>query len=642
MISRAVKKSVPFAAIVLAAAIAGSCAKRESDLIPLRALFDNPVTSYPSISPDGTLMAYLAPFEGVLNIHVRGVDGGGDRPLTRGMERGIRSFQWTKDSRRILYVMDRTGMEDFRLYGVDVETGETRDYTPFDSVSVSVIALWNNRPNEALVQMNRIDKRRFDAYRLDLTTGDLALAARNPGKIVRWFADTSFAVRGALTLEERGESALLVRASESDPWRELRRWTFEEGASSGPVRFTRDGSAMYCVDAIGANAGRLVSVSLNDGSMTVIAEHPRYDVSMAWLDPHTHDVQAVFFAGPRSEIRILDPRIEGDIEALRGLDDGDFNLASRDTGDAVWIVSYTKDDGPVSYYAYDRGSRKGTFLFDDKPALREYELARMEPVSITARDELELPGYLTLPPRSKRSNLPLVILVHGEPWGRYHWGFNAEVQALANRGYACLQVNHRGSAGYGKDFMNAGNREWGGAITGDIVDAARWAIDRRIADPKRIGVFGYGFGGYTVLSALAAEPDLFRCGVEVSGIMDLRAWLENPPSYWIPYRSELLLRIGDPLADGDMLAGRSPINKAGRIVSPLMLVHGALDRVSPPEQAEKIAASLRERGVPHEYILFPDEGHGIVKPTNRLAFYAAAERFLAKHLGGRFEDTDDR
>jgi dipeptidyl aminopeptidase/acylaminoacyl peptidase len=642
MIRRAARRLVPVAALVGAAALAASCAKRESDLIPLRVLFDNPVASYPMISPDGRLMAYLAPRDAALNIYVRDVGDGGDRPLTRAVERGIKSFHWTKDGRRILYVMDRTGMEDFRLYGVDVETGETRDYTPFDSVAVSVIALWNNRPNEALVQMNRNDKTRFDAYRLDLRTGGLVLAARNPGSIMRWFADTSFAVRGAFAMEERGESSLLVRSSESDPWRELRRWTLEEGASSGPVRFTLSGSAMYCVDAIGANAGRLVSVSLEDGSLSVIAEHPDYDVSMAWLDPRSHDVQAVFFAGPRNVVRILDPRVKDDIEALRGIDDGDFNLVSRDTADAVWIVSYSKDDGPVSYYAYDRGSRKGTFLFDDKPALRDYELARMEPVSIAARDGLELPGYLTLPPGSKGSNLPLVILVHAEPWGRYYWGFSAEVQGLANRGYACLQVNHRGSAGFGKNFANAGNREWGGAITGDIVDAARWAIDRRIADPKRIAVFGFGFGGLTALSAIAAEPGLFRCGVVASGVMDLRSWLENPPPYWIPYRSEFFLRIGDPVADADMLARRSPINEADRIAAPLMLVHGALDRTNPPEQAERIAASLRERGVPHEYLLFPDEGHGIAKPKNRLAFYAAAERFLAKHLGGRFEETNDR
>ena len=636
------RAALRLAACLAAAAIAAACAKRECELIPLQTLFDNPVKASPTVSPDGQRMAYLAPLGGVLNIYLKGVGGTGDRPLTREAERGIKSYYWAKNSRQILYVHDRTGMEDFRLYGVDVDTGETRDYIPFDGAMVSVLALWNNRPNQALVQMNRIDRRRFDVYRLDLQTGDLVLVAPNPGGIVRWFADTSFAVRGALAADEQGGSTLLVRASESDPWRELRRWSFEDGASSGPVRFTLDGSAMYCIDAIGANAGRLVSISLLNDSMTVIAEHPRYDISMAWLDPRTHDVQAVFFTGQRREIRILDPRIEADIEALLDLDEGDFNLVNRDTADAVWIVSYTKDNGPVSYYAYDRSARKGTFLFDDKPALRGYELARMEPVTITARDGLELPGYLTMPTRSKGANMPLVVLAHGEPFGRFHWEFNAEAQWLANRGYACLQVNHRGSAGYGKDFMNAGNREWGGAITGDIVDAARWAIERRIADPKRIAVFGAAFGGYTALSAIGAEPGLFRCGVVVSGILDLGAWLEAPPPNWLSYLSELRRRIGDPAADAETLARRSPVNNAGGIEAPLMLVSGGRDKVNSPEQAERIVASLRARNVPCEYLLFPDEGYAIMKPINRLAFYAAAERFLAAHLGGRCEETDNR
>lgn len=587
-------------------------------------------------------MAYLAPLDGALNIYVRTVGATDDRAVTREAERGVKSYSWTRDSGRILYVCDRTGMDDYRLYGVDVETGESRDYTPFDGISVSILALWKNRPNEALVQMNMTDRGRFDVYRLDLLTGGLALVAENPGDVVRWFADTSAAVRGALVADERGGSTLLVRSSESDPWRELRRWSLEDAASSGPVRFTLDGSAIYCVDATESSAGRLVSVSLADGSATVIAEHPRYDAHIVWLDPRTHDVQAVFFAGERNEMRILDPGIAPDIDALRRLDGGDFNLVSRDAGGGVWIVSYLKDSGPVSFYEYRREGRGAKFLFDDKPDLRRYELARMEPVTITARDGLELPGYLTVPPRTKRSNLPLVVIAHGEPWSRYYWGFSGEAQWLANRGYACLQVNHRGSHGYGKEFANAGMREWGAGITADVADAARWAIDRRIADPKRVAVFGERFGGFTALSALAAEPDLFRCGVAISAISDLGAWLESPPPRWISYTRELRLRIGDPAADAEMLAGRSPAAKADAIAAPLLLVHGGRDAESSRAGVERIVASLRARNVPCEYLLFQDEGYAITKPENRLACYAAAERFLAAHLGGRVEAADGR
>jgi dipeptidyl aminopeptidase/acylaminoacyl peptidase len=619
------------------AALSLSCAKQQAPLIPRAVLFGNPVKASPSVSPDGKMMAYLAPADGVLNLWVRTMGARDDRVVTKDTGAGIRNYLWAEDGRHILFLQDVGGNENWRLYGVDLVSGSISDLTPFDSVQVRV--LYHNRhfPDELLIEMNREHRRLHDVYRLDLRTSALSLVAKNPGNAVDWVADPSLVVRGVLEATPDGGFDLLVRNGPGDPWRKLLTWDADNALSSGPLSFTRDGASLYCIDSRDANTGRLVKISLADGSSKVVAEDPEYDVTDVMFDPETYEAQAVAFTKERREWIILDDSLRGDFGAIVKLDRGDFFVASRDNADRTWLVGFTKDDTPVSYYAYDRASKKGEFLFEPRGELARYSLARMEPVSFTSRDSLMIHGYLTLPLGKAPTGLPLVLRVHDGPWTRDVWGFNGEVQWLANRGYAVLQVNFRGSAGYGKRFLNAGNKEWGGRMQSDLVDGVLWAVSRGIADPKRVGVYGFGYGGYAVLAGLAFTPDIFSCGVDGNGPSDLASWIMRVPSYWFAYRSFLYRHVGDPLTEADLLESRSPLFRAAAIKAPLMIVQGANDSRSPRAESDSIVAALRAKSTVVDYLVFPDEGSILTKPANRLSFYEAAEKFLGRNLGGRFE-----
>jgi dipeptidyl aminopeptidase/acylaminoacyl peptidase len=371
----------------------------------------------------------------------------------------------------------------------------------------------------------------------------------------------------------------------------------------------------------------------------VLAHDPQYDVGGVVLHPDTRDVQLVAFTRARHDWQVLDPALADDVAALRGLNPGDFAIQSRTHGDDRWIVEYVEDRNPVAYYLYDRSTRTGRLLFTTRPALAEHTLAAMEPISFEARDGLTVHGYLTLPAGVDASALPLVLNVHGGPWHRDTWGYDPEAQWFANRGYACLQVNFRGSTGYGKRFLNAGNREWGGRMHDDLVDAVRWVVGRGVADPSRIAIYGGSYGGYAALVGATFTPELFRCAVDIVGPSNLITFIETIPPYWSSYLAMLHDRVGNPDSDAEFLRSRSPLTHVDRIRIPLLIAQGANDPRVKQSESEQIVAVMRDKGIDHEYLLFPDEGHGFAKPANRLRFYAAAERFLARHLGGRFEEA---
>ena len=616
-----------------------------AELIPRSVLFGNPERANPRLSPGADRLAWIAPRDGVLNVWVApvrsgagaGVDWPAAQPVTDDTDRGIRVFTWAHDGRHLLYMQDTGGDENWRLYDVDMATMRRRDLTPFDGVQARIVASDKHVPGQVLVGLNRDNPQWHDVYRLDLETGELTLEARNPG-FAGWLADQNLTVRGAYAPLPDGGVDLMVRDGAEDDWRKLMTVPADDVTATDAIAFTADGTSLLAVSSVGADTGRLVRIDLATGKSGVLASDPDADVAGALLHPDTREPQIALLLKDRTEYRTLDASVEPDLKAIRALHPGDPVFAGRDHADATWLVGFTTDSGPVPYFAYDRASRTGTFLFDNRPELSRYQLAPMEPFSFTARDGLTVHGYATFPPGTGRAGLPAVVNVHGGPQVRDVWGFDPEAQWLANRGYLCVQVNYRGSTGYGKAFVNAGDREWGGKMHDDLVDAVAHVTGQGWADPARVAIYGGSYGGYAALVGAAFTPEVFRCAVDIVGPSNLKTLLETIPPYWAPMAAQLYKRVGHPETDTEFLWSRSPLSRAGDIRIPLLIAQGANDPRVKQAESEQIVAALREAGIDYEYLLFPDEGHGFAKPENRLRFYAAAERFLARHLGGRFEE----
>ncbi|MBV9257694.1 MAG: S9 family peptidase [Ktedonobacteraceae bacterium] len=608
------------------------------ELIPRTVLFGNPVKTSPRISPDGKRMAYLAPVNNVLNVWV-GTVGGTAQPVTQDTERGIRSYNWAHDNKHILYIQDMGGNENWHLYATDLETKETRDLTPLENVQAHLIDSDKHFPNELLIGLNKDNPQVHDVYHLDLPSGELSLVAKNPGNVAGWVTDTQFKVRGALAAQPDGSMDLLVRANEQSEWSKILTWSADDALNSGPVGFTRDGQSLYLEDARNANASRLVKLNLATGDLTLIAQDPLYDVGNVMIHPDTYEVQAVAFNRDRLEWTILDESIQLDFDRLRDIHQGDLLLVSRDNADSTWLVAFNVDNGPIPFYAYSREQQSATFLFDNQPELSKYTLVSMQPIAFTSRDGLSIHGYLTLPVGENAQNLPLVLNVHGGPWARDAWGYNPEAQWFANRGYACLQVNFRGSTGYGKDFLNAGDREWGRNMHNDLVDAVQWAVAQGIANPQKVAIYGGSYGGYAALVGATFTPDLFCCAVDIVGPSSLITLIQTIPPYWATFLATFHKRVGNPATEEEFLKSRSPLFKADQIKIPILIAQGANDPRVKQAESEQIVAAMKSKGIDYEYMLFPDEGHGFARPENRLKFYAAAEKFLAQHLGGRYEES---
>jgi dipeptidyl aminopeptidase/acylaminoacyl peptidase len=613
------------------------------DLIPRSVLFGNPERTSPRISHDGSRLGWIAPRDGVLNVWVApidesdGVDWAAARAVTDDTDRGIRTFGWAWDGRHLLYVQDVGGDENWRLYDVDLVTGERRDLTPFEKIHAQIIGSSKRRPTEVLVGMNADNPQLHDVYRLDLATGNLVKEIENPG-YAGWLADEDLVVRCALAPLPDGSLDVLVRDSASADWRTLLTIPAEDVTSSDVVSFSGDGRSLLMISAAGADTGRLTRVDLATGAATVLAEDPEADVAGAVLDPDTRDPQIVMILKDRMTYVVLDPSVEDDLKAIRGLHPGDPMFLGRDEADQTWLVGFTVDAGSLTFYMYDRASKSGRLLFEARPALSSYTLAAMEPFSFTARDGLEIHGYVTFPPGQGRSALPAVLDVHGGPQVRDSWGYNPEAQWFANRGYLCVQVNYRGSTGYGKAFVAAGDREWGGKMHDDLIDAVSYVTGEGWADPSRVAIYGGSYGGYAALVGAAFTPDVFRCAVDIVGPSNLKTLLETIPPYWAPMIAQLYRRVGNPETDAEFLWSRSPLSRARDIRIPLLIAQGANDPRVKQAESEQIVAALTEAGIEHEYLLFPDEGHGFAKPENRIKFYTAAERFLARYLGGRYEE----
>ena len=617
----------------------------KSTLIPRRLFFGNPDKASPQISPTGTHLGFLAPVDGVLNVWVAPADDpAAGKPVTRDTSRGIRLYSWTYNGNQIAYLQDSGGDENWHIYTVNLDTDEVRDITPVDGAQARIQRDSPKHPGHMLVGLNDRDPELHDLYRIDLNSGERELIQENDG--FAWFvADDDFNVRFAARLTSDGGSEYLRKSLDGE-WEHSFFIRMEDAVTTAPLEFDKSGQVLYMEDSRGRDTAALKSVDLITGAETVLASDPRADVADTMIHPTEKTVQAVAFDYERKTWKVLDDSLVGDLAFLATVSRGDIEVISRTLDDDCWIVAYLQDDGPVRYYRYLRGNKEARFLFTNREALEGLPLAKVHPVVIPARDGLDLVCYYSLPldagPEQSggvSQPLPMTLLVHGGPWARDSWSYNPVYQLLANRGYAVLSVNFRGSIGFGKNFINAGNHEWGGKMHDDLVDAVKWAVGQGIADPDRVAILGGSYGGYATLVGITMTPDIFACGVDIFGPSNLVTLLETIPPYWQPIADLFTNRVGDfRTAEGrNFLLQRSPLTYVDNIQKPLLIGQGANDPRVRQSESDQIVGALQEKEIPVTYVLYPDEGHGFARPENNLSFFAVAEVFLAQCLGGRYE-----
>lgn len=659
LVARISQGSLAMLAAALLLALPGACATSRPDrtmaeavkgepelvteLIPRDVLFGNPERARVRLSPDGRRIAFLAPLDGVLNVWVAPADDPREaKPVTNDRGRGISIYFWAFTNDDILYLQDRDGDENWRLHRSDLTTGEVRDLTPaeFTNVQTQVVAVSHLHPQSVIVGWNARDPQWHELYRVDVESGAVTPFQENQ-RFAAFAVDEDYRVRFAVEMTPDGGEAYFRPDGEGD-WAPVFTVPMEDTLTTQIVDFAPDGGLVYLLDSHGRDTAALVAFDPATGERRLIAESERADISTVMLHPLTKEPQAVGFTWERREWRPIDSDFAEDLERLAAVASGEIEIASRTLDDGQWIVAFLPDDGPVRYYHFDRETDEVRYLFSDRPALERRPLAHMYPVVIESRDGLPLVSYLSLPVGPDRGGrpyqpLPMVLLVHGGPWGRDTWGFNPIHQWLANRGYAVLSVNFRGSTGFGKAFVNAANLAWATTMHDDLIDAVEWAVENAVADPGRVCIMGGSYGGYATLVGLTFTPDVFACGVDIVGPSSLLTLLASIPPYWKPMFELFAKRVGDPRTpEGEaLLRERSPLFKVDEIRAPLLIAQGANDPRVKQAESDQIVQALRERDVPVTYVLYPDEGHGFRRPENRLSFYAITEAFLARHLGGR-------
>lgn len=615
-------------------------------LIERELFFADPEIVGAQLSPDGQFLAFQKPLDGVMNVWVKGIDAPMDaaRPITASTDNPITIYVWSADGRYILYGQDQDGDENFHLYAVDPEsisetTPTARNLTPIDGISVDLYAIPKQTPNEIIIGLNDRDPRFHDVYRLNLTTGDRTLIIQNNDNIEDWTTDLEGNVRLASrqTLEQ-GNEILTVENGVLTPVYTCR---IEETCS--PIRFHHDSQQVYLMTNRNTDLIQLELFNLDTQQSQLVEADPdnQVDFGGAVFSEATHELMATSYVGDRLRVYPQNEDFAADLTFLRQqFPDLEIFIDSLTQDEQLAVIRVQSDVNPGEVYLFDRTIQTLEKLYDARPGLTSEHLATMQPIRYTARDGLEIPAYLTLPQGLPPENLPLVVFPHGGPWTRDIWGYDSFTQFLANRGYAVLQPNFRGSAGYGNAFLNAGNHQWGtGAMQHDITDGVQYLIDQGIADPERVGIFGGSYGGYAALSGLAFTPEHYAAGVSIIGPSNLITFLNAIPPYWVTQRATLDLRLGDPNDPGDRerLEAQSPLFSADQIQAPLMVAQGANDPRVKKAESDQIVVALRDLGRPVEYLIASDEGHGFRKESNLLAMTAAVEHFFAEHLGGRYQ-----
>ncbi len=604
-------------------------------LIPLRDFFRNPEGAAYQVSPGGDYISWMAPWESRLNVFVQPVAGGEARRLTDATKRDLAGYFWAAKD-QIVYLQDDGGDENFHLFAINADGTNRRDLTPFPGVRVGVVDDLRDDEDHLLISMNKRDARVFDVFRLNTRTGEMELVAENPGSVSDWVTDHEGKVRAAVQTDGVN-TELLYRATEGEPFKKVLVTDFRESVS--PLFFTFDNKELYAASNLGRDKTAIVRLDPATGKeLELIFEHPEVDTSVLLASDKRKVLTAAAFTRDRQEYHFFDEwRRELQKKLEEKLPGVEVALSSMNRDEDKFIVRTHSDRTRGTFWFYDTKTDELRKLADVSPWLDENQMAPMTPVRITARDGLVLPGYLTLPSGVEPKNLPAVMLVHGGPWARDDWGFDGGAQFLANRGYAVLQINFRGSTGYGRAFWEKGFKQWGKTMQDDVTDAAQWLVSEGIADPKRIAIYGGSYGGYAALAGMAFTPEVYAAGISFVGPSNLFTLLETVPPYWEPMRKMNYEMIGDPEKDKDLLTAASPLFSADQIRSPLLIAQGANDPRVKKAESDQIVEALQKRGVDVPYIVKENEGHGFANEENRMYFYRAVERFLAKHLGGRVE-----
>ncbi|WP_218460039.1 S9 family peptidase [Rickettsia sp. TH2014] len=619
-----------------------------NQIIPRKVLFGNPDKARVSLTHDGKYILYIAPKDGVLNIWLAPSDDiSKAEAITHDKGRGIWSYAKAYNNKNILYTQDFNGDENDRIYSYNIETKESKLLTPEKGVKAGIAGASHKKPNEILIYLNERNPEYFDIYKLNLDTLEKELIYKND-RFTDYVVDENLNLRFGSLLDKDGAVEYYeLRDGEPKLYTKI---SMEDSFNTSILGFDASGEILYMLEGRNRNTSALKAITLATGSEEILAEDAKADIGLFTVHPTKQTPQAVSIDYDRVSYKILDKDIEDDIKYLQSLDRGDLIINSRTLDDKIWIVAYMADNAPVKYYKYDRANKKAEFLFTNRKELEQYNLAKMIPVIIKSRDGLDLVSYITFPNDIKLDEnnipdkkVPLIINVHGGPWVRDSWGYNPEHQWLANRGYAVLSINYRGSTGFGKDFLNTGNLEYAGKMHTDLIDGVNWAIKNNIVDSDKVCIMGGSYGGYATLVGLTMTPDIFACGVDVVGMSNLLTHVQSKAPYMTPLLSIYKTRIGpwDTEEEKEFLRQKSPINFVDNIKKPLFIAQGAHDVRVVQTESEQIVNSMKAKRIPVVYALYKDEGHGFAKPGNRISYYALAEQFLAKILKGRAEYIGD-
>ena len=609
-------------------------------LVPRETFFGDPDVASAQLSFDGAWVGYVAPVDGVRNLWIAPIaDLAAARPVTRVSDRPISSFfQWAYTDRHVVIWQERDGDENWRASSVDIHDGTIVPLTPPRGVQSRLQQVSRRFPREMLISHNERDKRYFDLFRIDVVTGKSTLVCENT-QFGGFVTDSAFELRLATRFRQDGSVDVLERRSGA--------WVLFMTIPRGEVDATRlldfsvDGKTLYLFDTRDRDKAALAAVDVATRRVRVLAEHPDADITRVLLHRVTRQPLAASAMVDRRRWQAVDPSFAADLTAIQSSTAGDVELIGLSADARRVMVLVQHDAASPEWILYDRPTRRVRPLFKARRALDGLPLRPLEPVSFPARDGLKIQGYLTRP-AADAQKVPMVLVIHGGPYLRDEWGFNSTHLWLANRGYAVLSINYRGSTGFGKAFVTAADREWGGKMHDDLIAGVDWAVARGIADPKRVGFFGGSYGGYAALTAATKTPEVFACIVDIYGIANLLTFMAAIPPYWAPFFSVWKNRIGDPDTEEGraFLRERSPLTHIDRAFRPILIAQGLEDVRVTRAESEQMVTVLRQRNVPVTYVVFPDEGHGFTKPKNQIAFRAVTEAFLAKHLGGRAQPID--